>query len=88
MQDGFLSLNLFEESSKFGGNGALLYFYDYEINTTRARKRIITAVSIFNSNLFIVTGTCKCPKAACGVEEEGVVALLKKCVDSFDTLTM
>lgn len=87
-QDGFLNLSVFEESSKLGRSGALLYSYDYEISTTRARKRIITAVTIFNSKLFIVTGTCKCPKAACGVEEEGVVASLKECVDSFDPLTL
>ncbi|GMH33073.1 hypothetical protein BSKO_00907 [Bryopsis sp. KO-2023] len=84
-KDGFIDLNLREERSKVGGEGALLYVYSYEINTTRGRKEIITAVAIQKSSLFIVNAMCKCPKDGCDTAEiTNIVNLLEGCVDSFD----
>jgi hypothetical protein len=43
------------------------YCYEYELNSTRGRKRILNVVTIAGSRLYIVNGQAKCDKVA----EEG-----------------
>jgi hypothetical protein len=35
------------------GAGALLYDYEYELDSTRGRKRILNTVTIFDSKLYV-----------------------------------
>jgi len=45
-QESTLAVELVSESQRSGGGGALLYDYEYELNSTRGRKRILNTVSI------------------------------------------
>ncbi|KAF5833333.1 hypothetical protein DUNSADRAFT_10413 [Dunaliella salina] len=51
-------------------SGATLYDYEYDLNSTRGRKRILNTVTIYNSKLFILNGNLKCDKVE-GQEDGG-----------------
>lgn len=42
-------MSLVSSSERQGGAGAKLYEYEYELDSTRGRKRILNTVTIFNS---------------------------------------
>jgi len=81
-----------------GSTGALLYCYEYELNSTRGLKRILNTVTIYDSRLYILNAQYKCEK----VKEEGGVtsggcdaesgpatlALLRGVADSFEVLQL
>ncbi|GBF90784.1 psbP domain-containing protein, chloroplastic-like [Raphidocelis subcapitata] len=66
-----LDVRLVSESSRRGANGALLYDYEYELSSTRGRKRIVNTVSITGSKLYILNGQFKCAKEACEAGSSG-----------------
>lgn len=84
-QDGFIDIQVLDKGSRLGDKGALFYTFAYELLSTRGRKRILTAVSIFQKKLFIVTGTYKCSTENCETQT-GEIEYLKQSVDSFDIL--
>lgn len=75
------------QSSRPGSGGALLYDFEYELSSTRGRKRILNTVTIYDSKLFIVNANAKCGKEACSEENEATVALLRSVARSFDVLS-
>ncbi len=77
-------MQLLSSGSRTGAAGALLYFYEYELDSTRGRKRVLDAVSIFSSKLYILSATAKCGKEACSAEDQATVDLLRRVSDSFD----
>ncbi len=48
-QESTLGVQLVSQSSRDGTAGATLYEYEYELDSTRGRKRILNTVTIFNS---------------------------------------
>ncbi|KAF6253045.1 PsbP-domain-containing protein [Scenedesmus sp. NREL 46B-D3] len=80
-----LDAQLLSYSSRTGDGGALLYDYEYSLDSTRGLKRILNTVTITGSKLYILNANFKCDKdAGCGPEQGGTVALLRQVAASFD----
>lgn len=81
-----LDVAIVGESERSGRAGALLYAYEYELSSTRGRKRIVNTVTITGSKLYILNGQYKCDKEACGPDEATQQALgaLRAVASSFD----
>ena len=84
MQESTLGVDILEQSSKSQGNGALQFDYEYELNSTRGRKRIINAVTIWKAKLYIVNAQHKCEKDACTEADEAVLTVLRDSVSTFE----
>ncbi|KAI8468151.1 MAG: PsbP-domain-containing protein [Monoraphidium minutum] len=85
-KDSTLDVKLVSEAQRSGSGGALLYDYEYELSSTRGRKRIVNTVSITGSRLFILNGQFKCDKEACGddADTQGALDTLRRVAASFD----
>jgi len=70
-----LECNLLSQTTREAGNGVTFYEYDYELDSTRGRKRIQTSVTIHNSRLYILNISVKCDKESCGAFEPTITAL-------------
>ncbi|KAG2501632.1 hypothetical protein HYH03_000137 [Edaphochlamys debaryana] len=82
-----LDVSLVSSATRTGATGATLYEYEYELDSTRGRKRILNTVTIFNSKLYILNAAFKCEKDSCGgAEVQAGVALLRKVAGTFDVL--
>ncbi|GIL52722.1 hypothetical protein Vafri_8513 [Volvox africanus] len=79
-----LGVVLLASSQRVGASGATLYEYEYELDSTRGRKRILNTVTIFNSRLYILNATYKCEKEGCSGGAESGVQLLRQVAATFD----
>ncbi|GFR47895.1 hypothetical protein Agub_g9642 [Astrephomene gubernaculifera] len=79
-----LDVALLSASSRRGAAGATLYEYEYELNSTRGRKRILNTVTIFKSRLYILNAAYSCGREACGEAAQGGVQLLRRVAATFD----
>lgn len=61
-KDGTLRAEIMHKRSVDIGYGITAYDYDYEIQSTRGTKRIISRVCIRDKQLFVVNGTITCGK--------------------------
>jgi hypothetical protein len=61
-KDGTLRADMINSRSVDIGNGITAYDYDYEIQSTRGTKRIVSRVCIRDKQLFVVNGTITCGK--------------------------
>ena len=61
-KDGTLRAEMINAGSVEIGNGTTAYDYDYEVQSTRGTKRIISRVCIRDKQLFVVNGTISCGK--------------------------
>jgi hypothetical protein len=77
-------VRLLGSGERTGAAGARLYCYEYELDSTRGRKRVLDAVTIFSSRLYILSAAAKCGKEACGEGDEAAVELLRRVAQSFD----
>lgn len=77
--------DLLTSSSRRGDNGTLIYTYDYKIDTTRGKKRIISTVAIAGQKLFILNGTVKCSKAGLDCDPVGGPGLIEKVLAASST---
>jgi hypothetical protein len=67
-----LSIVLLSSKSRTSpSSGALLYEYEYVVDSTRGKKRIINVVSIYDSKLYIYNGAYKCESSGKEAQEEG-----------------
>mmetsp|Transcript_30453 Transcript_30453/g.77713 ORF Transcript_30453/g.77713 Transcript_30453/m.77713 type:complete len:312 (-) Transcript_30453:203-1138(-) len=81
-----------------GGTGALLYCYEYELNSTRGLKRILLSMTVNASRLYILNAQYKCEKVreqggvssgVCDAESgPATLALLREVADSFQVLPL
>jgi hypothetical protein len=60
-QESTLGVELVAESQRKGAGGALLYDYEYELNSTRGRKRILNTVSITGARARAHVGRAAAP---------------------------
>lgn len=68
-KDGNISSTLIRSDSLELASGSLAYDYEYEIQTTRGTKRILSRVCIRNGELFVVNGAIPCGKVeTCDVD--------------------
>ena len=58
-----------------GAGGPPLYAYEYELESTRGRKRILSSVAIARRRLFILNATQACDKGSCAGAEGGLEVL-------------
>ena len=66
------SINLLSKNIRASAtSGALLYEYDYVIDSTRGKKRVLNVVSIFDYKLYIFNGSIKCEKSPQSPQIEG-----------------
>ena len=85
-QESTLDVALIQESSRRGKSGTLIYDIEYELNSTRGRKRILSTVGIANKKLFIVNGNFKCSANGCS-EQDTSVATLRQVASTFDVVS-
>ena len=72
---------------KGGSSGVTIYDYEYELDSTRGRKRILSTVAIAGRKLYIVNGTAKCEGGACDGAAEYAAALMRRAAATFDTVS-
>lgn len=84
-KDGTLDARIIEASSVALGNGTIAYDYEYQVQSTRGTKLIVSRVCIQDKQLYVVNGTISCGKVdVCDIS--GVSDLLdraKASVSSF-----
>lgn len=88
MQESTLGASIISKSQRQGAAGALLYDIEYDLDSTRGRKRILNTVTIFDSKLYILNGQYKCAKEAEGgcstAQAEQTLAAMRSVAASFD----
>ena len=61
LQESTKSVELLNEGQRTGAqSGTLMYDLEYELDSTRGRKRILSTVAIRDKKLYIVNGNFKC----------------------------
>ncbi|BDA46952.1 PsbP domain-containing protein 2, chloroplastic [Coccomyxa sp. Obi] len=83
------SVELVSSSSRRGEKGTLIYTYDYILDTTRGKKRIVSTVAVAGQKLYIINGTIKCSKSGLGCSPVGgpdIVASVQAASRSFDVV--
>ena len=59
-----------------------MYDFQYELESTRGRKRIANCVTIVNSKLYIVNGNVSCGKEECGADAQGEAEMVQRAAQS------
>lgn len=80
-----LSTSMLQQAVRKGEGGATLYFYEYDLDSTRGRRRIMNTVTIVNSQLYIVNATLKC-KDSSDDSTLRTIGTLRQISDSFDVM--
>lgn len=80
VQESTISVELLTSTSLQLDSGDTAYSFEYDLNSTRGRKRILNLVTISKARLFIVNGQCKCGEEGC---PKDTVAQLRSVVSSF-----
>ncbi len=86
-QESTESVELVSSSSRRGEKGTLIYTYDYILDTTRGKKRIVSTVAVAGQKLYIINGTIKCSKSGLDCSPVGgpdIVASVQAASQSFD----
>ena len=73
-------MELLTSSSLTLASGDTAYSFEYDLNSTRGRKRIFNLVTISKARLYIVNGPCKCVEEGCSSD---IVGQLRRIVSSF-----
>ncbi|KAG1671149.1 hypothetical protein FOA52_005403 [Chlamydomonas sp. UWO 241] len=76
-KDGYLSVEMVSTSTRTSG-AATLYVYEYDLDSTRGRKRILNTVTITGSRLYILNAMYKCEKDDEACNSEAVVATVAR----------
>lgn len=86
-QESTKDVQLLRQAARKGANsGVTVYDYEYELDSTRGRKRVLSTVAIANRKLYIVNGTAKCEGGSCSGPAVETAVLMAQAADSFDTL--
>jgi len=86
MQESTKDVTLVQESSRKGKSGTLIYDIEYELDSTRGRKRILSSVGIAQKKLFIVNGNLKCDASGCTDSDGKDIAVLRQVASTFDVI--
>ncbi|KAL0027494.1 hypothetical protein WJX77_005662 [Trebouxia sp. C0004] len=79
-------VSLVQESSRKGKSGILIYDIEYELDSTRGRKRILSSVGIAQKKLFIFNGNLKCDASGCTDSDGRDIAVLRQVASTFDVI--
>ena len=86
-QDSTTGVQLVQQTARKGASsGVTIYDFEYELDSTRGRKRIINTVAIAEKRLFIVNGTAKCEGGVCNGAALAAADLMRQAAASFDVL--
>ena len=86
-QESTKDVQLLRQAARKGGaSGVTVYDYEYELDSTRGRKRILSTVAIAQRRLYIVNGSAKCEGGACDSAAEGAAELMRRAAASFDVV--
>ena len=86
VQESTKDVSLVQESSRRGKSGTLIYDIEYELDSTRGRKRILSSVGIAQKKLFIVNGNLKCDASGCTETDSKDIAVLRQIASTFDVV--
>mmetsp|Transcript_20086 Transcript_20086/g.60671 ORF Transcript_20086/g.60671 Transcript_20086/m.60671 type:complete len:257 (-) Transcript_20086:232-1002(-) len=75
-----------QEARKGAASGVTIYDFEYELDSTRGKKRILNTVAIAGKRLYIVNGAAKCEGGVCDGAAEEAAALMRRAAATFDTL--
>lgn len=84
MQESTISVELLQSYTRTLSTGVEAYCYEYDLNSTRGRKRVLNVVTISNSQLYIVNAQCKCTDEGCPTS---IIEQLRHICASFDLTT-
>eukprot|EP00892_Ulva_mutabilis_P006617 jgi/Ulvmu1/4327/UM002_0050.1 len=76
-----ISVELLQTETRSLSTGEDAYAYEYELNSTRGRKRVLNVVTISQSKLYIVNAQCKCTEDGC---PGSTIQQLRQIAASFD----
>lgn len=79
-------VELLRQATRKGQSGVTIYDFEYELDSTRGRKRILNTVAISRRQLYIVNGAAKCDRNICDGAAEAAMQLMRLSADSFDLL--
>lgn len=84
LQESTKSVELLNESQRTASeSGTLMYDLEYELDSTRGRKRFLSTVAVRNKKLYIVNGTFKCGEDLCN-DARPAVKIMQAMLRSFD----
>lgn len=84
LQESTKSVELLNESQRTASeSGTLMYDLEYELDSTRGRKRFLSTVAVKNKKLYIVNGTFKCGEDLCN-DARPAVKIMQAMLRSFD----
>lgn len=75
-------MSLLEQRERAAAVGVPVYEYEYELDSTRGRKRVLNAVAVRGSKLYILNAVTKCAKD--GQCNEDVVDQLRRVMATFE----
>lgn len=87
VQESTMDVRMISQDTRAGSDDSLLYDFEYELDSTRGRKRILNTVTIYKSKLYILNGNLKCSKEGCGDDNQAGIAVLRQVAGSFDVLS-
>ena len=82
-----MGVRMVAQAARGGGSEAQpvsFYDFEYELDSTRGRKRVLDTVTIAARRLYIVNATLSCGKEACDAGAEARAALLRRVVKSLE----
>lgn len=71
-------------SRKGDSSGVTIYDFEYELDSTRGKKRILNTVAIANRQLYIMNGVAKCDNGVCDGAADNATQLMRQAAASFD----
>lgn len=74
---------LLTQRERVAAAGVPVYEYEYELDSTRGRKRVLNAVCVWQSKLYILNAVTKCGKEQ-GQCKEDVLATLRGVMGTFE----
>lgn len=86
-KDSTTGVEMVKQGTRKGSqSGVTIYDFEYELDSTRGRKRVLNSVAISRRQLYIVNGNAKCDKGVCDGAAEAATKLMRQAAASFDVL--
>lgn len=87
LQDSTTGVEMVEQATRKGSqSGVTIYDFEYELDSTRGKKRVLNSVAISRRQLYIVNGAAKCDGGVCDGAAEAATKLMRRAAASFDIL--
>ena len=86
VQESTLDATIISQDKRLQNSATTYYCYEYELNSTRGRKRVLDTVAIRDSRLYIANAQYKCGKEECTDADKQAVQALRDSLGSFELI--